>query len=54
MIQHREPIRHCQRLLLVMGDADEGDADPFLQRLQLHLHLLTELFIQRAQRLIQQ
>ena len=37
-----------------MGDEDEGDAKLTLQRLQLVLHLFTQLVIQRRQGLIQQ
>jgi hypothetical protein len=36
-----------------VGDEDEGDAEP-LQRLQLLLHLLAQLQVERAQRLVQQ
>ena len=31
-IHHRDPVRHRQRLLLRVGDEDEGDADLALQR----------------------
>ncbi|MNH29316.1 hypothetical protein D3C79_895430 [compost metagenome] len=37
-----------------MGDEDEGDAELALQRLELELHLLAQLEIQRPQRLVQQ
>ena len=37
-----------------MGDVDEGDADLLLDRLQLDLHLLAQLQVERAQRLVEQ
>ena len=37
-----------------MGDIDEGDVHIALQPFQLQLHLLAQLEVQRAQRLIQQ
>ena len=33
-----DPIRDCQRLLLVVCHVHEGDPDLALERLQLHLH----------------
>src|SRR5262249_50756093 len=39
-IHHRHPVGHGERLLLVVGDVDEGDPDPALDALQLRLHLL--------------
>ena len=50
----RDPVRHGQRLTLVVGDVDEGDADLVLDALELDLHLLAELQVERAQRLVQQ
>ena len=47
-------VGHGEGLLLVMGDIDEGDAQLFLKALELNLHLLAQLEIQGAQRLIQQ
>ncbi len=37
-----------------MGHIDEGDADLLLDALQLDLHLLAELQIERAERLVEQ
>ena len=50
----RDPVGHGQRLTLVMGDVDEGDADLLLDALELDLHLLAELQVERAQRLVQE
>ena len=37
-----------------MGDEDEGDAELLLQRFQLLLHLLAQLEVERAERLVEQ
>ena len=44
----------AMRLLLVVGHVDEGDSDVRLQALQLDLHLLAQLQVERAQRLVEQ
>ena len=49
-----DPVRHGQCLFLIMRHVDEGDADRLLQSLQLALHLLAQLEIERAQRLVEQ
>ena len=51
---HRDAVRHGQRLFLVVGDEDEGDAGLVLQPLQLDLHLLAQLEVERRQRLVEQ
>ena len=53
-IHYRDPVRHRQRLLLVVGDVDEGDADPFLDALQLDLHLLAQLQVEGTERLVEE
>ena len=52
MMQTR--VAHRQRLLLVVGDQDEGDADVALQVLQLDLHVAAQLAVERRQRLVEQ
>ena len=47
-------IGHGQRLLLVVGDDHEGDADLVLQAHQLELHLLAQLLVERRERLVEQ
>ena len=42
------------RLFLVVGDMDEGGADALLDRLQLVLHLPSQLQVERAERLVEQ
>ena len=37
-----------------MRHEDQGDAEPLLQLLQLELHLLAQLAVERAQRLVAQ
>ena len=53
-VHHRDSVGHRHRLLLVVGDVDEGDADVVLQALDEKLHLLPQLQIERAQRLVEQ
>ena len=47
-------VAHRERFLLVVGHVDEGDADLALERLELELHLLAELEVERAQRLVEE
>ena len=46
--------RHRQRLLLVVRHEDERDADLALDLLELDLHLLAQLEVERAERLVEQ
>ena len=54
VVEHREAVAHPERLLLVVGDVDEGDPDLALQGLELGLHLLAELEVEGAERLVEQ
>ena len=47
-------VAHRQRLLLVVGHVDEGDPDLALELLELDLHLVAELAVERAERLVEQ
>ena len=47
-------VAHGQRLLLIVGDVDEGDAGALLNALQLDLHILAQLEVERAERLVEQ
>ena len=47
-------IGQCHRLLLVVGDVDESGADALLDRLELVLHLATELEVEGAERLVEE
>ena len=51
---HRDPIGHGHRLVLVVGDVDEGDAYLRLDALELELHLFAQLEIECAQWLVEQ
>jgi hypothetical protein len=53
-IEDSDPVAHDQRLFLVMGDVDEGDADTALDLLQLDLHLLAQLQVKRTERLVEE
>ena len=53
-IDHRDPVTHRQRLLLIVGDVDERGAGLLLDALQLCLHLAPDLLVERAERLVQQ
>ena len=52
--EHRHAVSHDERLLLIVGDNDEGDADLVLQALQFHLHGAAQLLVERAERLVEQ
>ncbi len=54
LAHHRDAVGHGQRFLLVVGDEDEGDPGLVLQALQLDLHFLAQLQVQRRQRLVEQ
>ncbi len=52
---HRDAVGHGERLVLVVRDQDEGDADRLLEpaRQQLDLHLLAQLFVECRERLVE-
>ena len=54
VVEHGDAGAHRQRLTLVVGDEHERDADRVLDRLELDLHLLAELEVERAERLVEQ
>ena len=49
-----DAVGKVERLLLIVGDVEESDAGALLDVLQLALHLLAQLQVERAQRLVQQ
>ena len=53
-VHHRDRVRHRHRLLLIVRDVDERDPHVVLDALQLELHLLAELEVERAERLVEQ
>ena len=57
LVEDGEAVAHRQRFLLIVGDVDEGDPDlanGALDPLQLDLHLLAELQVECAERLVEQ
>ena len=52
-VHHHDPVGHHQRLGLIVGDHHEGEADLVVQALELHLHRLAELGVERRHRLVQ-
>ena len=54
LVEDGDAVGERQRLLLVVGDEDGGDADLALDLLQLDLHLLAQALVERAQRLVEQ
>ena len=53
-VEHGDAVGHRQGLALVVGDEDEGEAERALQALQLALHLLAQLEVERAERLVEE
>ena len=53
-VHDRDAVGHRERLLLVVRDVEERDPDLALDRLELHLHLLAQLEVERAERLVEQ
>ncbi|MBB4226864.1 hypothetical protein GGD56_000684 [Rhizobium mongolense] len=48
----RDPIRHGERLLLIVRDIDHRRAKALLKLLDLQLHGLSQLLVERAERLV--
>ena len=53
-VQHRDPVAHGERLLLIVRHVDEGGPGRLLDLGQLALHLAADLLIQRGERLVEQ
>ena len=49
-----DPVRHRQRFFLIVGDVDECRANAAVDVFELFLHLDAQLFVERAQRFVQQ
>src|SRR6266568_1107691 len=57
LIEDRKAVAHRERLLLVVGDIDESDADVAdlaLDAFELDLHLLPQLQVERAEGLVEE
>ena len=53
-VEDGEAVGHRERFLLVVRHVHESDPDLLLDALQLDLHLLPELQIERSERLVEQ
>ena len=53
-VEDHDPVGHGEGFALVMGNVDDGDAEPVVEVLQLDLHLLPELEVQGAKGLVQE
>ena len=53
-MEHGDAVRHRQRLGLVVRDVDHRHAEPLVQPADLELHLLAQLLVERAERLVHQ
>ena len=53
-IHDRDPVGEAERLDLVVGHEEHGNAEPALEELQLHPHLLAQLGVEVAERLVEQ
>ena len=54
VVEDGDPVAHRERLVLVVRHVDERDADVLLDLLELDLHLLAQLQVERAERLVEQ
>ena len=54
VVHHRHPVGEAHRLHLVVGDVDAGGAVLDVQPLQLGAHVLAQLGVERADRLVHQ
>ena len=53
-VEHGDPVGHRERLVLVVRDVDHRHAEPAMQAPYLELHLLAQLLVERAERLVHQ
>src|SRR4029077_15602716 len=54
LVEDGDAVAHGERLALIVGHIDEGDADLALDVLQFDLHLLAQFEVEGTQRLVQQ
>ena len=54
VVHHDDLVGHDERLALVVGDVDRGDAELALDAAELELHLLAQLAVERGERLVEQ
>ncbi len=53
-VHDRDPVGHRERLVLVVRHVDERRPELVLDPLQLELHLLAQLHVERAERLVEE
>ena len=53
-VEHGDAVRHHHRFLLVVGNVDDGDAEAAVDAAYLVLHLLAQVAVERAERLVHQ
>ena len=51
-MKHSDTIRQRERFGLIVGDVDHGHPESLMQLADLELHLLAQLLVQSAQRLV--
>jgi hypothetical protein len=49
-----DPVGHCHRLVLVVGDEHGRDPEALLQPAQFRLHALAQALVERSERFIEQ
>ena len=54
IVEDGDAVRHGQRLALIVGHINHGDAKTFVQGLDFKLHMFTQLLVQSPQRFIHQ
>ena len=54
VVHHDDPVGDRQRLLLVVGDENGGDAELLLQRANVLAQARADLRVERRQRLVEQ
>ena len=54
IVHQRDPVGQRQRLFLIVRDEQDGDAEFAMQALELELHLLAQILVERAERFVHQ
>src|SRR4029434_5630680 len=53
-MHHRDAVGEAEGLDLIVGDEEHGDAEAALEELHLHPHLLAQLRVEIAERLVEE
>jgi len=54
VVDDGDPVGDRHRLALIMRDVEDRDAEPIVERLQLRLHVLAQLAVERAEGLVEE